>query len=135
NDELGHEMGDSVIKACADALKVRTRGYDEVIRLGGDEFVVVAPVPDILDALRLADALREEIASRCGALLPANSGPTATVGVAVYPDAGTDGEALLRAADVALYRAKDAGRDGVMVADPTAPSGAEIARTFLTGSE
>jgi diguanylate cyclase (GGDEF)-like protein len=123
-----------VIKACADALKVRTRTYDEVIRLGGDEFVVVAPVPDVLDALRLADDVREEIAARCGALLPTGWGLTATVGVAIYPDGGTDGESLLRAADVALYRAKDAGRDSVMVAEPAAPTAAQVARTFLTGA-
>ena len=71
-------------------MRERTRAYDEVIRLGGDEFVVVAPVPDVLDALRLADDVREEIALRCDALLPADWGLTATIGVAMYPDAGTD---------------------------------------------
>ncbi len=135
NDELGHEMGDAVLVACADALRERTRAYDEIIRLGGDEFVVVAPVPDVLDALRLADDVREEIALRAGALLPDGWGLTATIGVAIYPDAGTDPEALLRAADAALYRAKDAGRDGVMVAEPatTAPGG-KSPRSFFTGS-
>jgi diguanylate cyclase (GGDEF)-like protein len=118
NDELGHDMGDAVIVACANALRERTRAYDEIIRLAGDEFVIVAPTPDLLDALRLADDVREEIALRAGQLLPADWGLTATIGVALYPDAGTDGETLLRAADAALYRAKDAGRDAVMVAEP-----------------
>ncbi len=118
NDELGHETGDAVIVACADALRDRTRGYDELVRLGGDEFVVVAPVPDVLHALRLADDIREHIAWRCNAKLPADWGLTAAVGVAVYPDAATDPESLLRAADVALYRAKAAGSDGVVLAEP-----------------
>jgi diguanylate cyclase (GGDEF)-like protein len=123
NDELGHETGDAVIVACANALRDRTRSYDEIVRLGGDEFVVVAPVPDVLDALRLADDIRDEIARRCNSLLPRDWGLTATAGVAIFPDAGRDGESLLRAADAALYRAKDAGRDSVMVAEPAAPGG------------
>jgi diguanylate cyclase (GGDEF)-like protein len=134
NDELGHDTGDAVIVACAHALTERTRRYDEVIRLGGDEFVVVAPVPDVLDALRLADDLRESVAWRAGALLPEGWGLTATIGVAIYPDSGHDPESLLRAADVALYRAKDAGRDGVMVAEPAvADAEPPGARSFLTG--
>ncbi|HUI49533.1 MAG TPA: GGDEF domain-containing protein [Acidimicrobiia bacterium] len=118
NDELGHEMGDAVIVACADALRERTRGYDDLVRLGGDEFVVVAPVPDILDARTLADDMREHIAQRCNALLPPGWGLTATIGVAVYPDAALDPESLLRAADIALYRAKDSTHEGVVVAEP-----------------
>jgi diguanylate cyclase (GGDEF)-like protein len=118
NDELGHEKGDEVMIAVARAMQQSARRYDELIRLGGDEFVIVAPVPDLLDALRLADDVREEISRRCNAILPGDWGLTATVGVAMYPDAGTDPESLLRAADVALYRAKAAGRDGVMVAEP-----------------
>ncbi len=74
NDELGHETGDAVIVACAEALRERTRGYDELVRLGGDEFVVVAPVPDVLDAHRLADEIRDQIAVRCNALLPPDWG-------------------------------------------------------------
>jgi diguanylate cyclase (GGDEF)-like protein len=118
NDELGHEMGDAVIVACADALRDRTRGYDELVRLGGDEFVVVAPVPDVLHARRLAEEMREHIAARCNALLPEDWGLTAAIGVAVFPDAAVDPESLLRAADIALYRAKDAGTDGVAIAEP-----------------
>jgi diguanylate cyclase (GGDEF)-like protein/putative nucleotidyltransferase with HDIG domain len=118
NDELGHEKGDEVMVACARAMQQCARRYDELIRLGGDEFVIVAPVPDVLDALRLADNVREEIALRCNAILPGEWGLTATIGVAIYPDAGDNPESLLRAADVALYRAKAAGRDGVMVAEP-----------------
>jgi diguanylate cyclase (GGDEF)-like protein len=135
NDELGHETGDAVIVACAHALNARTRVYDEVIRLGGDEFVIVAPVPDVLDALRLADDLREEIARACNALLPAGWGLTATIGVAVYPEAANEPESLLRAADVALYKAKDAGRDGVMVAEPVIAEAGPAPRSFLSSPE
>jgi diguanylate cyclase (GGDEF)-like protein len=122
NDELGHEMGDAVIVACAQALRERTRGYDELVRLGGDEFVVLAPVPDVLDARRLAEEMRDHIAKRCNALLPPDWGLTATTGVAVFPDAAPDPESLMRAADIALYRAKDAGCDGVVVAESEKPA-------------
>ena len=117
-------------------MRVRTRAYDEVIRLGGDEFVVVAPVPDVLDALRLADDVREEIAAQCGALLPAGWGLTATVGVSLYPDSrARRGESPAARADAALYRAKAAGRDTVMVAEPAvAASRSHIPRSFLTGA-
>ncbi len=118
NDELGHDAGDAVIIACANALRDRTRAYDELVRLGGDEFVVIAPVPDALRAGQLADEMREHIAWRCNALLPADWGLSAAIGVAVFPDAATDPESLLRAADIALYRAKDSGSDGVMFAEP-----------------
>jgi diguanylate cyclase (GGDEF)-like protein len=118
NDVLGHETGDAVIVACAEALRERTRAYDEIVRLGGDEFVVVAPVPDVLDARRIAEDVRGHIARRCNALLPADWGLTATIGVAVFPDAAVDAESLLRAADVALYRAKDSAHEGVVVAEP-----------------
>lgn len=118
NDELGHDTGDAVIVACAEALRERTRGYDELVRLGGDEFVVVAPVPDVLDACRIAEHIRGHIATRCNALLPDDWGLTATIGVAVYPDAAVDAESLLRAADVALYRAKDSVDTGIVVAEP-----------------
>ncbi len=117
NDELGHETGDAVIVACADALRDRTRGYDELVRLGGDEFVVVAPVPDALHALRLAEDMRDHIAWRCNALLPADWGLTAAIGVAVFPDSALDAESLLRAADIALYRAKDSVTEGVALAE------------------
>jgi diguanylate cyclase (GGDEF)-like protein len=129
NDELGHETGDAVIVACADALRERTRGYDELVRLGGDEFVVVAPVPDVLHARHLAEDMREHIALRCNALLPADWGLTAAIGVAVFPDAALDPESLLRAADVALYRAKDSGTDGVVVAEPAVADVASAATT------
>ncbi|MDZ4827004.1 MAG: GGDEF domain-containing protein [Actinomycetota bacterium] len=117
NDGLGHDAGDAVIVACADALRERVRTYDECARFGGDEFVVVAPVPDVLDALRLADGIRLAIRHACRAVLPEEWEISATVGIALYPDSGRDPEALMRAADVALYRAKQEGRDGVVVAD------------------
>jgi diguanylate cyclase (GGDEF)-like protein len=118
NDELGHETGDAVIVACAEALRERTRGYDELVRLGGDEFVVVAPIPDVLHARQLAEDMRQHIARRCNALLPDDWGLTAAIGVAVFPDAALDPESLMRAADIALYRAKDLGQVGVVVAEP-----------------
>lgn len=125
NDMLGHDVGDAVIQQCAAAIRERTRVYDDTIRLGGDEFVVVAPVPDVLDALQLADGLREEIGARGAAVLPEDWGLSATIGVALFPDSGGTAETLLRAADEALYRAKGDGRDAVAVAESDAGRGSD----------
>ena len=119
NDAFGHETGDEILLACAAALREQVRAADELARLGGDEFVVVAPVRDVLDALRLADGVRIAVAARCREVLPPVWEVSANVGLALYPDSGRDGEALLRAADAALTRAKREGRDGVAVAAPS----------------
>jgi diguanylate cyclase (GGDEF)-like protein/putative nucleotidyltransferase with HDIG domain len=132
-DELGDEAGDAVLVGCAAALRDRISAYDEGIRLDGSEFVVVAPVPDILDAFRLAEDLRTEIGRRGDALLPGDWGLTATIGIALYPDAAGDPENLLRAADIALYQAKAAGRDGVRVAEPAEPQPPNPAPTDVDG--
>ena len=121
NDELGHEAGDDVIRACASALRNRTRAYDECVRLGGDEFVVVAPVPDLLDAVELAEGIRAAIGTACRPVLPPDWSLSATVGVALFPESGRDATSLLRAADDALYAAKGEGRDGFAVAPEAAP--------------
>ena len=116
NDELGHETGDAVIVACARCVDANARAaYDELIRLGGDEFVVVAPVPDVLDALRLADDVREQIAAAVQRAAAGRMGSDGDDRCRDLPRRGADPESLLRAADVALYRAKDCGprrRDG-----------------------
>lgn len=116
-DEWGEDAGDAALRACAASLRERTGLHDECVRLEGSEFVVVAPVLDVLDALRLADEVREDVARHGHEIGAGQWSVSATIGVAICPDAGTEPETLLRAADVALYRAK-AGRGGVLVAEP-----------------
>jgi diguanylate cyclase (GGDEF)-like protein/PAS domain S-box-containing protein len=109
NDGLGHAAGDVVLKAVADRLKASVRSEDTVSRLGGDEFVIV-----------LTDVRDDGAAEAAGKVIAAVSQPfdidgqpvnTATsVGIAVFPDDGQDAAELIKAADAAMYRAKEAGR-------------------------
>jgi diguanylate cyclase (GGDEF)-like protein len=115
NDTFGHSVGDELLLAVARRLQGATKSADLVARLGGDEFVIV--IDDLNGA---SDAI--EIALRIHGLLraPFTVGGaevfcTASVGVACGggSDAGVDAEALIRDADLAMYQAKGAGRDGV----------------------
>jgi diguanylate cyclase (GGDEF)-like protein len=113
NDSMGHSAGDALLLAVSKRLSSQVRESDTLARLGGDEFVVIAPGPDDHPAHVLAErlqaALREPIVVQDAACFA-----QASVGLAVYPQDGTDAEALLRSADIAMYRAKAAGRGGAM---------------------
>jgi diguanylate cyclase (GGDEF)-like protein/PAS domain S-box-containing protein len=109
NDNLGHDVGDRLLLSVAERLGALMRDSDTVARLGGDEFVVLAEdIEDEGEALalgeRVLDALDEPFP-----LGSAEVAILASVGVAVARHAGTDPEAMLREADVAMYRAKGAG--------------------------
>jgi diguanylate cyclase (GGDEF)-like protein len=107
NDTLGHQSGDELITRVAQSLAATVRESDSVARLGGDEFAVVSPRTDAEGALALADKLRESIA-RPIVMSGVELEIDASVGIAVFPQHGSDGEMLLRRADVALYLSKDA---------------------------
>jgi len=111
NDAGGHAAGDKLLQSVAKRLKACVRGSDTVSRKGGDEFVVLLSEiahPD--DAARTAEKI---IAAVAAALPGAAHGSvlTASVGIALYPHDGQDAPALLKSADAAMYRAKDAGRN------------------------
>jgi diguanylate cyclase (GGDEF)-like protein len=118
NDSLGHAAGDEVLMATAQRVRAVLRDGDVVARLGGDEFaVLLSPIRGIDDAERLADkiaqAIREPLHTTAfGALLT-----SASVGVALCPDHGEDVDAVLEAADAAMYRAKARGNGNVCVFD------------------
>ena len=121
NDSHGHAAGDALLVAIARALQANTRGEDLVCRYGGEEFTVV-----LVDAAR-EDALRraEEIRSALGAVvvqhLRQTLGPrSVSIGLAMLPDDGQTPDTLLQQADAALYRAKRAGRNRVVVATEAA---------------
>jgi diguanylate cyclase len=109
NDALGHAVGDRLLEAVAARLREAIGADGVVARLGGDEFAVLAP--------RLADAeaagvLAERVADALALPVTLDGLPldvTAAIGVAVYPDHGTDNTTLLRHAEVAMYDAKDLG--------------------------
>ncbi|HXA35841.1 MAG TPA: diguanylate cyclase [Steroidobacteraceae bacterium] len=118
NDKFGHDAGDFVLSAMARAIAKSIRPSDIACRYGGEEFAVVLAEADLECASARADqmrlAIREANLVHLGQTLPA---PTASFGIAVYPANGTTAADLLRAADKALYRAKDEGRDRICSAD------------------
>jgi diguanylate cyclase (GGDEF)-like protein len=111
NDRFGHAAGDDALRATAEATRELLRGGDYVARFGGEEFMAVLPETGRADASFVAESLR----SRIEALdVPGlEDRMTASFGVAVYPDHGIGADELIKAADVALYRAKQAGRNRV----------------------
>jgi diguanylate cyclase (GGDEF)-like protein/PAS domain S-box-containing protein len=120
NDTLGHSAGDDLIARVAEILSSRLRRTDIVARLGGDEFAMVLPHVDEDGALRVAAELLEAI--RTEAVVTTAKGTrraTASIGIAVFPrDADRlSGEELLIEADIAMYDAKEAGRDQACIYD------------------
>ena len=116
NDEFGHEIGDAVIKGVAERLRDALREIDVVARYGGDEFLVILPSTHFSGALTVADRCWRSVGERPFAIGGAELEVTVTVGVPLYPsrDVGSKDE-LLRAADAALYQAKEDGRDCICV--------------------
>ena len=117
NDTYGHPAGDMVLRAFANLLKAKCRGGDIVSRYGGEEFVIVMPAASLEDATRRAETLREGAGLMQLAYESQTLGPiTVSLGVAVFPDHGATGDALIHTADAALYRAKQQGRNQVVAA-------------------
>ena len=117
NDAHGHEAGDYALQRIAAVLRSALRASDLACRYGGEEFTVVMPDVDASGAAQkmhsICAALRESGVTYRGARLPL----TLSAGVAEIPAAGGSPGALLRAADAALYRAKQTGRDRVCEAE------------------
>ncbi len=117
NDTYSHAAGDRVLIEVARLLGVNTRREDLVSRHGGEEFVVVLPNMDVNGAVERANRIRLEVKKmqieHNGLKLPS---VTISIGVAMLPENGTTEEYLLHQADQALYAAKGAGRDCVMLA-------------------
>lgn len=117
NDTFGHEAGDAVLRHMGNLMRTYFRGEDVACRYGGEEFTVIMPDATIEAVLRRAEQLREavkkEVAQLNGQALESIS---LSIGVSSFPTDGVTAEALLRAADAALYRAKKQGRDCVVAA-------------------
>ncbi len=119
NDSYGHPAGDEVLRQVARVLNDTRRANDVVARYGGEEFAVILVDTAKFTAAKVAERVRERIAAHdfADAATKASKGTTITVslGVATFPDDGGDAEALVRAADTALYAAKRAGRNRVVL--------------------
>jgi diguanylate cyclase (GGDEF)-like protein len=112
NDTLGHEIGDLLLQEVALYLKSCVRSLDTVARQGGDEFVLVLPG---VDDEAHARAVAEKILARFAGPIPLMGHKihvTSSVGIALYPEDGRDIQTLFRNADMAMYRAKESGRNG-----------------------
>ncbi|MFN3610788.1 diguanylate cyclase domain-containing protein [Tepidimonas sp.] len=107
NDTHGHAAGDQLLREVAARLQSCVRSADVIARLGGDEFLVLMGQADVDAALDLAQRLIESLSAPYPGVKPAVS---TSVGIALYPDSAQTLEALMQAADEALYAAKHAGR-------------------------
>ncbi|CAO3447759.1 putative bifunctional diguanylate cyclase/phosphodiesterase [Azospirillum largimobile] len=111
NDTLGHEAGDTLLREAANRLSTSIRQGDTLARMGGDEFLIVLPcIAGNVSARGVAERVLEAFAPPfriCGH----DHFVTASIGIALYPSDGSDSPELLRNADLALYRAKERGRN------------------------
>ncbi len=118
NDSHGHLIGDEVLRALAAELRQQVRESDVVGRFGGEEFTVLLPRTDTVGACLIAERLRSSAGTLSIAAADARIQVTVSIGVSVLGQHGSDLFGLLAAADLALYRAKDAGRNQVQLYSP-----------------
>jgi diguanylate cyclase (GGDEF)-like protein/PAS domain S-box-containing protein len=121
NDTFGHDAGDMLLRELGNFLKTKVRGEDIACRYGGEEFVLIMPGASSEILQQRAEQLRQGVKQLSLKHHGQHLGTiTISLGVALYPDHGQTGEVVLRAADTALYQAKNAGRDrAVLAATPT----------------
>ena len=114
NDAHGHQAGDVVLRDVARILRDTLRNVDSLGRYGGEEFAAILPHTDFKEALQTGERIRQAVAGHPFRIGPRELRVTVSVGVATYPSETVDSPgALVREADKALYRAKQAGRDRV----------------------
>lgn len=110
NDTLGHDVGDTLLKAVAERLSGTLRKSDTVARFGGDEFVLIFPDMEVIEEAiqvvqKIIDRFHKPFLIDTHQLVV-----TTSIGIAVYPNDGMDEEILMKNADIAMYQAKQAGR-------------------------
>jgi diguanylate cyclase (GGDEF)-like protein/PAS domain S-box-containing protein len=130
NDTMGHQAGDQVILNVAGALRKRLRDTDALARLGGDEFAVILPRTDAEAAHRVASQLLHGVRDHDAFAGGRTVRVTTSIGVATFGEEQVTGQEVLATADIAMYEAKNAGRDRVCALDNTTGGAArERART------
>jgi diguanylate cyclase (GGDEF)-like protein len=129
NDRLGHQAGDTLIRRVAEILRTRVRATDIVARLGGDEFAVLMPQTDSAGAMQLGEDLRAEVAVGFPFAAEAEAA-TISVGIAMFgTPRGVGAEVVLASADEAMYAAKEAGGDQIIIFHAPGENGGRVRRT------
>ncbi|HPN98285.1 MAG TPA: diguanylate cyclase [Syntrophorhabdaceae bacterium] len=111
NDTLGHDAGDYVLKQVADRLLCCVRSSDTVARVGGDEFLIIA---NDVHIPKIAEQIAEKVINSVSSPIVFNGGQAfvgSSIGIAIYPNDGQDIDQLIKQADKAMYRAKNAGKN------------------------
>jgi two-component system, cell cycle response regulator len=147
NDSYGHAAGDVVLAEFAHRVRAEIREVDLAFRHGGEEFVVLLPETDLAGGVAVAERLCAAMRTQPVLLPRGRVDVTVSIGVAVFPEHGATGSAVLQAADDALYAAKAAGRDrhrtafspGVASVPPTSlpdqPAGPAASTAGTSGSD
>jgi len=115
NDTFGHDIGDEAIRRLGKVLQQETRGIDLAARIGGEEFAVLLVETGRIGGIEVAERLRVAVNTL---EIPSAASITASFGVAECPSSGHTADAILKAADVALYEAKRTGRNRVVCTEP-----------------
>jgi diguanylate cyclase (GGDEF)-like protein len=115
NDSLGHSAGDMLLVSLAARLKRLARGSDTVARLGGDEFIVMVPDLPAEEAIDIVDRIARKLSSEFSRAIDIGGrrvSSSASIGIALFPENGSDIENLLKNADAAMYESKRGRRGG-----------------------
>lgn len=122
NDNLGHAVGDLLLKEIAGYIRTALRESDTAARIGGDEFVILLPnIQHNEDVLTVAEKIRSAV-NEPFAIEGYSIAVSASIGIALYPEHGSDMLGLAKHADQAMYRAKERGRDAVVFYEPGSES-------------
>ncbi len=137
NDSLGHHVGDDLLQRIASVLRDRVRNTDIVARLSGDEFAVLMPRTTVAGAMQLGEDLRARIAESAGSISNADEEVgTISAGITMFGGESneSDPDAVLIAADQAMYAAKQGGRNQIaLIRDPSDPGEAGSRPQSTTG--
>jgi len=122
NDTYGHQTGDEVLKRVAAIMRKAVRTHDLPVRYGGEEFALVLPETDMQGAMAVAERVRRAIEMDSLEAGGKTIKFTASLGVSVFPDSALEMDDLIKAADMALYKSKEGGRNRVTQAPQLDPS-------------
>ena len=111
NDTSGHQAGDAMLRVVAERLNKLTRSSDLLARLGGDEFGIAIPETDVKGAIQVAEKILENLKQVSLPTKGRSHRVSASIGIVLYPEHGSNAQDLMANADLSMYQAKDSGRD------------------------